>query len=82
MLSVWICTLECLCICKRKPPLMLANASIYCSLFIVSWPSSTVHDLHAAKLTNAYMATLTLCEFVMIIRELLKQCILKNVSVQ
>ena len=65
MLSVWIRTLECLCICKCKPPLMLANASIYCSLFTVSRSSSIGHDLHVAKPTNVYMATLIMCECVM-----------------
>ena len=67
MLSVWICTLECLCICKCKPALMLANASIYCSLFTVSRSSSTCtgHGLHVAKPTNVYMATLMMCECVM-----------------
>ena len=74
MLSVGICTLECLCICKRKPALMLANASIYCSLCIVSWPSSTVHGLHAAKSTNVYMATLMVCQCMTIFAQFNSAC--------
>ena len=84
--AYWVCAFThwniSLCISQCKPALMLANASIYCSLFIVSWPSSTVHGLHTTKPTNVYMSTLMVCECVMIIGELLKQCILKNVSVQ
>ena len=37
-----------ICYCQCKPALMFANACIH-SLFTVSWPSSTVHDLHVEK---------------------------------
>ena len=58
MLSVCI---ECTCICQCKPALMFANACIH-SLFTVSWPSSTVHDLHVENPHgNVYMATLVVC---------------------